>query len=909
MVNRMGKRLQKILSALLLILAIVVTQIPVPDVAAQSSDFQISGKTLVKYSGTAQEMVTIPAGVRVIGEGAFEGHDELVKVVIGEQVEEIAYNGFADCDNLHTVVIGDSVSKIDSAAFQNCTALSNVSLGSGLKELGSSVFAGCKNLTGISLNEKNSYLTYQSGIIYNKKMTKIYQLLPGYRMETYHMPDTVTDVQAYAFWGNTYLKNVNLGSRLSAIPEYAFSNCIGLQQVSVPYSVSSVGLKAFEDCVNLKAMNLPGSVSYIHDTAFDGCRKIQFDTSEGSYADDYVKALKLSDVEETEYEDVTEHVVIEDEPVQEEAAEDSAKESPLPSEEPQESATPEVLTQSVESENLLGKSYIVSGKALVFIDNKDTPVYRGEASVPAEPGAVNQSDGSESSSAGTMQSLLHSTDGKGGGFPKYVIIDDKIIANQAYYRDQALQSYDIPQGIQEIGDFAFARSGLKEINIPDGVETIGYAAFYHCDSLQNVTIPDSVKEIGASAFENTPWIKNFANQAGQDFLIVGDGILIAYSGADGVVNIPEGTKKIAAGVFKDHMGITAVYLPDSLESIGEEAFAGCRNLKIINGAKGITQIKDRAFYNCALSAVTIPESVEEIGLMAFALAEAGTDTVVFKGSSLPVLTYEATSTRLNNDDYRSMAFQGFTAAVVESSEVDLSGTVLDEAKHGFRGVIQLSGGEVIADTSAAQETDQTTGVLVRISSESLHNDQVASATMPGNGGSYILKITDSAAAGAEIENAYAQLYGNRSPANLMAYDISLYEQSSGIPITKLGKQYITVILPLPEGIGKENLHVVCTDENGQLEDVSYQLVELEEGECIQFTTTHFSAYGIYQYTDGIGATAVISDGKAVFSSLSGMKDDTPDTGDGPHPKWFLAFGLLCASIAIFFYKRKPMIMN
>ena len=84
------------------------------------------------------------------------------------------------------------------------------------------------------------------------------------------------------------------------------------------------------------------------------------------------------------------------------------------------------------------------------------------------------------------------------------------------------------------------------------------------------------------------------------------------------------------------------------------------------------------------------------------------------------------------------------------------------------------------------------------------------------------------------------------------------------------------------------------------------MTELEDGAYIQFTTSHFSPFGIYQYT-AMNAQAVVTDGRAVITNPTGNKDDTPDTGDFLHPKWFLALGLLAGAVALFFYKGKTRI--
>ena len=168
----MNKKIAKTLSALLLVTAIAVTQIPASDVeaVAPSSDFEMDGTKLMKYSGTA-EVVSVPDGVKIIGEEAFVGNDNLIKVTIGDDVESIGYRAFADCDNLRTITVGDGVEEIETAAFSNNKELVNVTLGANVKKLGSGVFAGCSQLKDLSISEDNSYLFYSNGILYDVKQT------------------------------------------------------------------------------------------------------------------------------------------------------------------------------------------------------------------------------------------------------------------------------------------------------------------------------------------------------------------------------------------------------------------------------------------------------------------------------------------------------------------------------------------------------------------------------------------------------------------------------------------------------------------------------------------------------------------------------------------------------------------
>ena len=239
-----------IIGVILMALAIVLTQIPMPVLEATSAtaDFERDGDTLIHYTGTASA-VSVPAGIKEIAPEAFADQNGILKVYIPSSVEKIGEGAFRNCANLKEVYLSDGLTAIESGAFAGCGSLSGFTLPKTLETIGAGVFSGDQAMKSISIGN-NHLFSYADGVLYDRDQTKLIEVMPGREAETLNMPTTVMDIERYAFWGQTYLKEVALSPNLSEIPEYAFSNCTNLQKVSIPYSVRRIAAKAFEDCTN-----------------------------------------------------------------------------------------------------------------------------------------------------------------------------------------------------------------------------------------------------------------------------------------------------------------------------------------------------------------------------------------------------------------------------------------------------------------------------------------------------------------------------------------------------------------------------------------------------------------------------------------------------------------------------------
>lgn len=923
----MAGKMRKIIGALLLITTFLITQLPgYQTSAASAADFQVDNGILVKYIGTAST-VSIPSDVKIIGAEAFAGNTGITSVAIGKNVEEIEYGAFRDCSSLTTVSLPETLKTIGNGAFSNAVSLKRIAIKENLKNLGSGVFAGCKLLSTVSVDKDNPYFVADGSALYSKDKSVLYCYFGGSQAEKYEMPSTVTKIMDYAFWGNDRLKEVVFSSSLREISGYAFSNCKALATLNIPYSVRSIDAKAFENCTSLADAAVPASVAYIHTTAFDGCPNLVIQASEGTAAYEFYQSWKRNNrsnkVESTTIaasgeDSISDNTINEETDTQESGGKVyvvGGSNGIVEVDKGTAGTTQAAATNSNTSANsalnhpsnvdyvppadlldpeegVLGKTIVVGQNAVIFMDS----------SVTVNTGTTYR-DVSEEEEMEAIESFVDGD--KGTALPKYAVIGNTISAH-AYYGSTALSSYSIPSNIVKIGDFAFARSTITEVIIPEGVKEIGYAAFYHCDNLTSVSIPASVSWIEPSAFSYTAWLNNWGNdQSTGDFLIVGDGILLAYKGNSQFVEVPEGVKTIAPAVFMGHDEIQRVSLPDSLRRIGEEAFLNCNFLSDVQGGEFLKEIQDRAFQNTALTAITLPDTLESIGVGAFSCGDSGVERIVtFEGNKLPFLTVTDRSKRVSNKALRRSAFEGNWTAILTHEDAVKEGTIFEEGTLGFKGkvTIQNQGGQNKTIQTILPVSETESGIQINSGIGEWPAEKI-SANLPYEG-KYYLNIESGSQS--EIKKAFQRVYGNGAPV-FFVFDMTMTDFTGSVGLTRFGTRPLEVTVPLPANISGSDLHVVALDEDGQLELLSSTVVQqVNEGTYVKFSTTHLSTFAIYAM--GENDSRLIEDGNINYTAVSGKKDYSPNTGDESiHPKWFMAIGTGAVAMILILYRPKKKI--
>lgn len=185
----------------------------------------------------------------------------------------------------------------------------------------------------------------------------------------------------------------------------------------------------------------------------------------------------------------------------------------------------------------------------------------------------------------------------------------------AFYRCRALREVSLLPGIDEVGNLAFAQSGVKKafvdgdgrgygtsiffgalrlrsVILEEGVRHMPDRFAYGCTSLEEVILPETLESVGKHVWEKTPFLEKWREE--------GCGGRIFWDGRDleGEVNLPEQVRVVAGGAFYGNHKITAVHFPEHVIWVGPAALKGCSSLQKVTWPSEITIAEAEIFSGC-----------------------------------------------------------------------------------------------------------------------------------------------------------------------------------------------------------------------------------------------------------------------------------------------------------------------
>lgn len=221
------------------------------------------------------------------------------------------------------------------------------------------------------------------------------------------------------------------------------------------------------------------------------------------------------------------------------------------------------------------------------------------------------------------------------------------IGDHAFQFCSSLSSIELPNGVEYIGEEAFRDcNSLSSFVIPESTTRIGIGAFYNCTGLISLVIPKNITSIGERAFqgcnnmtsmywnaikcedfsyENNPFRSYYdSSRPPIQFMYFGEEVeyIPAYlcnsMSLITTVELPNSLQTIGQNAFSGCSNLYTITIPDNVTSIGERMCNGCSNMKFAKIGNGLTRVAYQAFCNCSkLDSVVIGSNISHIEEMAF----------------------------------------------------------------------------------------------------------------------------------------------------------------------------------------------------------------------------------------------------------------------------------------------------
>ena len=230
---------------------------------------------------------TLPNSITSIGVAAFYNNLYLHSIILPNSLTSIEANAFNNC-GFSSIALPNSITSIGEYAFSSCQSLTSVTIPQNVTSIGYYAFHCCYSLKTVNFNAINcttmgyssDYCVFSNCNINTLNIGNQVQTIPNYAFSRCYsaasitLPNTLTSIGDYAFWGCS-LTSITIPHNVSSIGDYAFSMCGMLSSVSLPNSIKNIGNHAFECCEQLTAVTIPENITYIGDNAFFNCTSLK----------------------------------------------------------------------------------------------------------------------------------------------------------------------------------------------------------------------------------------------------------------------------------------------------------------------------------------------------------------------------------------------------------------------------------------------------------------------------------------------------------------------------------------------------------------------------------------------------------------------------------------------------------
>ncbi len=601
-----------------------------------------------------------PINTVVFGSNVFY-YSKMTSVRLPGGLKELPINCFYYCKSLTSITYPNTVEVIDGKSLYECTNIESIEFEEG----------GTAPLEFVG---KPANATSYYGLIYN-----------NLKIKTLVLPERTTKIGDYAFsayissgsTSNTFcvLEKVVIPSTVKMIGKYAFNRCpikevefkdcddlviddyafyyTNIETLTLP-SVKTIGKDAFAYCQKLTTVTLPSDLEKISTYAFYNDTKLASITIPASVTviDDYA-FYQCSSLATVTFEENSALETIGN------SAFDTCK-----------SLKSITIPKSVKT---IGYSAFEDSTSLetIIFEGSDTEEGAGIREIKyyafGNTGLKSFEfpycgiDAEASVSAGeTVYNVLTLTPAGGSDlnifqnckYLKSIYLSENItFIEKLFNKCSSLETITIAEGnrhftVAENSPVILTKDGreilytfgkITSINIPESATKIGSYAFAGQTDITSIVIPKTVKEIGQYAFQYCMNLKTVTFETGSVLDTLGTKDKNGKYTKGGVFNhcinletivLPNYLDTIPVDTFAGCLSLKNVTLPTGLKTIGQQAFAQTRSLETITFPDGLETIYEYAFSYSGLKEITIPASLKD-----FIYSSSSSTTVPYTSAS------------------------------------------------------------------------------------------------------------------------------------------------------------------------------------------------------------------------------------------------------------------------------------
>lgn len=452
--------------------------------------------------------------------GAFYGCEMLTQVNLGGGTSAIGEDAFFGCSSLTELLLPGGFTAIGGGAFANCEQLAKIEIPYSVREIGVDAFTGCVALAEIRFAGDLAGWCKIEGLEYlmNGALEKTLFVNGVQVTGDFVIPEEVTSIGDYAFFGCGALTGVTIGNGVTTIGNDAFANCGNVTSLTLGAAVTSIGESAFEGCGKLAGIAIPQSVTSIGTNAFSGCNaiaRIEVESGNTAYQGE-------------------------------------------------------------------GNCLIETASKTLILGCDDSTIPRGANVTMIGAGAFSGREGIINITIPSNIEGIGAHAFEACANLKTVTFENGLtrIGDNAFTSCAAITNIEIPNTVLEIGAFAFEGcSGLKGIVLGNRLTSIGAAAFRDCNNaeLTEIVLPATVTAIGEGAFSGCAGLTKMEIPSGVTAIERN-----TFYNCAGLteIKLPASVTAIGENAFSGCSSLTEIVIPGTVAAIGEGAFSGCTQLTI-----------------------------------------------------------------------------------------------------------------------------------------------------------------------------------------------------------------------------------------------------------------------------------------------------------------------------------------